>query len=134
MGEVVKKSVQDVFPKNITYTARIDSIKVEGWKPESREGHSLIILKDEAILIGGHCSSPFSAISIYSFTTNTWTKSIPCEWARSYQSTILYKNRFVVVFGGMGHYNKSRKSRDCFNAIYLIDLNNYSTRHLKMHN
>lgn len=134
VGEVVKKSVQEAFPKNIVYNAHISCLKIEGWKPESREGHTLIIYKDEAVLIGGHCSHPFGAICIFSFLSYSWVKSIPCEWARSYHSTILYKNRFAVVFGGMGHYNKSRKSRDCFNTIFLIDLLSNGIRSMKMHN
>lgn len=85
-------------------------------------------------MIGGHCSHPFGPICIFSFFNNTWIKTIPCEWARSYHTTILYKNRFAVVFGGMGHYNKSRKSRDCYNTIFLIDLINNGIRNLKMHN
>lgn len=34
----------------------------------------------------------------------------------------------------MGNYNKSRKTRDCYNTIFLIDLLNNNTRSLKMHN
>lgn len=111
VGEVIKKAVADTFPKNITYKLEVETLKIEGWKPESREGHSLVIYKDEAFLIGGHCSQAFGNINVYSFFSNTWSKPIPCESARSYHSTILYKNRFAVVFGGMGRYNKSRKSR-----------------------
>lgn len=85
-------------------------------------------------MIGGHCSMPFGTICIFSLFDRSWVKCIQCDWARSYHSTILYKNRFVVVFGGMGQYNKSRKSRDCFNSIFLVDLHNKGIRSLKMHN
>lgn len=67
VGEVVKKAVQEAFPKNILYKCHISSFKVDGWKPEAREGHTLVIYKDEAVLIGGHCSNPFSTIDIFSF-------------------------------------------------------------------
>ena len=134
VGEVIKKAVADMQPKNIVYKLQVNTLKIEGWKPESREGHTLIIFKDEAFIIGGHCSTAFSAINIYSFFNNTWQKPIPCEHPRSYHSTILYKNRFAVVFGGMGRYNKSRKARDCYNSIFLVDLINKNTKNLKMHN
>jgi hypothetical protein len=134
IGEVVKKAVQEEAPKKIIYSAQIVQVKVEGWKPEAREGHSIIIYKDQAVLIGGHCSSPFGSINIFSLISGTWVKNIACDWARSYHSTILYKNRFAVAFGGMGYYNKSRKSRDCFNTIFLVDLLNSNVRNLKMHN
>ena len=134
VGEVIKKAVADSVPKNIIYKMEISTIKIEDWKPESREGHSIAIFKDEAFVVGGHCSQAFSTINTYSFFNNTWLKPIPCDTARSYHSTIIYKNRFMVIFGGMGRYNKSRKCRDCYNSIFLIDLMNKITRTLKMHN
>ena len=54
--------------------------------------------------------------------------------ARSYHTAIFYKNRFIIVFGGMGTYDVSRKCRICFNTISLIDLQTWSSRSLKMNN
>ena len=54
--------------------------------------------------------------------------------ARSYHSAIFYKGRFIIVFGGMGIYDISRKCRVCFNSINLIDLQTWSARALKMSN
>ena len=70
MGEVIKKSLADYKNKNIIYTATFSSINVDGWKPESREGHTTILLKDMVVLIGGHCSYPFSKVNIYSLDKN----------------------------------------------------------------
>lgn len=33
IGEVIKKSVQEVYPKNIIYSIQINILKIEGWKP-----------------------------------------------------------------------------------------------------
>ena len=46
VGEVIKKAVADIQPKNIVYKLQVNNLKVESWKPESREGHTLIIFKD----------------------------------------------------------------------------------------
>ena len=87
-----------------------------------------------AIIIGGHCSHPFSMAHVYSFDKNSWIKQISTQSARSYHSSLLYKNRFIITFGGMGAYDISRKCRNCFNNVNLIDLTNYTTRSMKMHN
>lgn len=54
--------------------------------------------------------------------------------ARSYHSAVFYKARFIIIFGGMGSYDVSRKCRVCFNTINLIDLQTWSARALKMNN
>jgi hypothetical protein len=87
-----------------------------------------------AIIIGGHCSAPFSIAHVFSFDTNTWMKQFAVSSARSYHSAIFYKNRFIIIFGGMGVYDISRKCRVCYNSINLIDLQTWSSRALKMSN
>lgn len=47
---------------------------------------------------------------------------------------MFYKNRFIIVFGGMGVYDISRKCRVCYNTINLIDLQTWTSRALKMSN
>lgn len=54
--------------------------------------------------------------------------------ARSYHTAIFYKGRFIIIFGGMGTYDISRKCRVCYNSINLIDLQTWSCRALKMTN
>lgn len=108
--------------------------KNDGWKPESREGHTTIIYKNTAVIIGGHCSFPFSVAQVYSFETHNWIKQFQISSARSYHSAVLYKSRYIIIFGGMGSYDISRKCRVCYNSINLIDLQNYSSRLLKMSN
>ena len=66
--------------------------------------------KGNAIIIGGHCSHPFSTVQVYSVDKNIWTKQVATPVARSYHSSVLYKNRFVITFGGMGVYDVSRKA------------------------
>lgn len=90
--------------------------------------------KGNAIIIGGHCSHPFSVIQVYSIDKNLWIKQSANQLARSYHSSVLYKNRFVISFGGMGVYDVSRKSRSCFNNVSLLDLSTFTTRQLRMHN
>jgi len=86
-----------------------------------------------AVIIGGHCSYPYPIAQVYSFETHSWTKQFNINSGRSYHSAILYKNRFVIVFGGMGTYDVSRKCRVCFNTINLVDLQSWNSRILKMH-
>jgi hypothetical protein len=87
-----------------------------------------------AVVVGGHCSAPFSTGQVYSLDTHTWIKQFNVSSARSYHSAIFYKNRFIITFGGMGTYDISRKCRVCFNTINLIDLQTWSSRVLKMSN
>ncbi len=87
-----------------------------------------------AIIIGGHCSYPFSNAHVYSFEKNAWIKQFNMYSARSYHSSILYKNRFVITFGGMGVYDISKKCRVCSNTVNLLDLNTWSARIMKMNN
>lgn len=108
--------------------------RLEGWKPESREGHTTTIFKNTAIIIGGHCSFPFGIGQVYCFDSQSWTKQFPLSSARSYHTAILYKSRYIIVFGGMGTYDISRKCRVCYNTINLIDLQTYTCRSLKMTN
>jgi len=65
---------------------------------------------------------------------NSWVKQFQLLTARSYHSAIFYKNRFIIIFGGMGSYDVSRKCRVCFNTINLIDLQTWTPRVLKMNN
>lgn len=67
IGEVVKKSAVESIAKNIEYTIINTAYKSEGWRPESREGHTCTIYKNYAIIIGGHCSFPYSIAQVYSF-------------------------------------------------------------------
>ncbi len=61
-------------------------------------------------------------------------KQIATPIARSYHTSLLYKNRFIITFGGMGTYDVSRKCRGCFNTVSLIDLGNLTNRQMRMHN
>ena len=85
-------------------------------------------------MIGGHCSHPFPKANIYSIEKNTWVKVIDTPTARSYHTSIIYKNNYIITFGGMGVYNASRKCRECFNSISLIDLKTQSSKIIKMIN
>ena len=88
--------------------------------------------RHNAIVFGGHCSFPFASGHIYNFSSNSWVKQFSLPSARSYHSTVLYKDRYAVIFGGMGLYDISHKSRPCFNTINIVDLHNFNTRVLKM--
>lgn len=87
-----------------------------------------------AIIIGGHCSHPFATANIYSIDKNQWIKQINTQSARSYHTSLLYKNRFIISFGGMGVYDVSRKCRGCFNTVNLIDLSSNTVRSMNMNN
>lgn len=134
IGEIVKKSVVESISKNVEYYLTTTQHKLQGWRPESREGHTTTCYKNSAVIIGGHCSSPFSVAQVYSFESHSWVKQMNLSSARSYHTSIFYKGRFIIVFGGMGTYDLSRKCRVCFNTINLIDLQTWSCRALKMSN
>ncbi len=67
VGEVVKKSTSETVSRNIFFQMKCTKYKLESWKPQSREGHTTIVYKNMAIIIGGHCSFPFSTMQTYSF-------------------------------------------------------------------
>lgn len=100
--------------------------------PPSREGHTTIIYHNTAVVIGGHCSYPYSTAHIYSFTSKSWIKQFSVSTARSYHSAVLYKDRYSILFGGMGAYDVSRKCRVCYSSVNIVDLHNMTTRVLKM--
>jgi hypothetical protein len=87
-----------------------------------------------AVVIGGHCSAPHPFGHVFSFPTLSWTKQFPLPSARSYHSTVLYKGRYAIIFGGMGSYDISRKCRVCYNSVNVIDLHSLHGRVLKMVN
>lgn len=109
-------------------------IALDCWKPQSREGHTVTIWKGMAVVIGGHCSYPFANAQVFNLENNSWVKQFQVSSARSYHSATLYKNRYIIIFGGMGNYDISRKCRVCYNSINLIDLQTFSSRVLKMGN
>ena len=100
--------------------------------PPTREGHSTLVYNNSALVLGGHCSYPFPTGHVYSLSSNSWVRQFNLPSARSYHSTVLYKDRYAVVFGGMGPYDISRKCRICYNSVNLLDLQTYNTRILKM--
>jgi hypothetical protein len=132
VGEVVKVAVNLNQQHNVSYTLETKMLSLHHSTPPTREGHTTLIYYHTAIVIGGHCSSPYATGHIYSFSSNTWTKQFPLPSARSYHSTVLYKDRYGIVFGGMGAYDVSRKCRVCYNSVNLIDLHTLSARVLKM--
>jgi hypothetical protein len=134
IGEVVKKSAVENIAKNIEYTMINTAHRVEGWRPESREGHTTTIYRGLAVVIGGHCSFPYSNAQVFSFDRQSWVRQFDVCSARSYHSSIFYKGRFIIVFGGMGSYDVSRKCRICFNSIALVDLQSWTSRLLHMNN
>lgn len=133
VGEVVKKSTAEQIQTNIDYYLTSVKYRLEGWKPESREGHTTTIFKNLAIIVGGHCSSTYQNAETYAFDTGSWaystkTNELKVEHPRSYHTAIFYKQRFVILFGGMGTYDVSRKCRVCFNSSCLIDLHLWKER------
>ena len=66
--------------------------------PPTREGHSTLVHNNSAIVLGGHCSSPFPTGHVYSLSSNSWVRQFNLPSARSYHSTVLYKDRYAVVF------------------------------------
>jgi hypothetical protein len=134
IGEVVKKSAVEHTAKNVEYTVISTNLKLEGWRPESREGHTATVYRNSVVIIGGHCSAPYQTAQVYSFERQAWFKQLDVSPGRSYHTALLYKGRFIIVFGGMGTYDVSRRCRVCSNTISLVDLQTWSTRSLKMSN
>ena len=84
------------------------------------------------MVLGGHCSFPFPSGHIYNVNENSWVKQFVLPSGRSYHSTILYKDKYAIIFGGMGPYDVSRKARPCYNTINIVDMHSYQTRVLKI--
>jgi hypothetical protein len=132
IGAVVRISLHQVHTKAKIYVLLAEDLPRHLFTPPTREGHTTIIYRNSAIVIGGHCSTPFAQGHVYSLNSNTWTKQFNIPSARSYHSTVLYKDRYAVIFGGMGPYDMSRKCRVCYNSVNIIDLSTMNTRPLKM--
>jgi hypothetical protein len=82
--------------------------------------------------MGGHCSNPLGQGHIFCLSTNTWKRQFNLPSARSYHSTVLYKEKYAVIFGGMGFFDISRKCRPCYKTINVIDLHSLNGKTLKM--
>ena len=132
IGEVVKISASDQQTRIVEYSLLTEYFHVDMAKPETREGHTTTSYHNTVVVIGGHCSAPFPFAYVFSLTSHTWTKQFPMPSARSYHSTVLYKNRYAIVFGGMGPYDLSRKCRVCYNSVNVVDLHTQTGRVLKM--
>ena len=132
IGEVIKTNLKAISTKKKIYSLKTMFLPLHSSTIPTREGHTTIMFKQNAIVIGGHCSYPFPSGHIYSFSSNAWIKKFDLPSARSYHSTILYKDKYALIFGGMGQYDISRKSRLCFNSVNIIDMHSFNTRIMKM--
>ncbi len=132
IGEVIKISASDQQTKIVEYSLLTEYFHVDQVKPQTREGHTTTAYHNTVVVIGGHCSAPFPFAYIFSLANHSWTKQFPMPSARSYHSTVLYKNRYAIVFGGMGPYDLSRKCRVCYNSVNVVDLHTQTGRVLKM--
>jgi hypothetical protein len=132
IGAVKRISVQITTTKNLVFSLSTSILPIHESSPPTREGHTTLIHRNTAVVFGGHCSHPHAQGHVYSLSTHTWTQRFSLPSARSYHSTVLYKDRYAVIFGGMGSYDVSRKYRCCFNSVNIVDLYNLGSRSLKM--
>ena len=88
--------------------------------------------QNNAVVIGGHCSHPFNQGHIFSLDSHTWKRQFLLPSSRSYHSTVLYKEKYAVIFGGMGPFDISRKYRPCYNTVNVINLHSLNGKFLKM--
>jgi hypothetical protein len=42
---------------------------------------------------------------------NSWSKAFKSNLGRTYHSSVIYKDNYVVIFGGMSYFNPYYKSR-----------------------
>ena len=105
MGEITIKIIDQHKPEDYEYVSEFIPIIVRGWRPESREGQCCVVYKDNMVLMGGHNSSPLGEVSIFSFKDSTWSRMQDLSLKRSYHSALVYKQHYVIVFGGMSEYN-----------------------------
>lgn len=132
VGEIKIKQAEEIKPQDTIYEVTVSNPVVKGWKPESREGQVCLAYKDYIILVGGHNSIPLSTITFYSIKENAWTRKITTELHRSYHSALLYRNHYVVIFGGMGP--PSSYQRDCLNTTCVFDITSNMFRPIKTSN
>ncbi|KRX08367.1 Galactose oxidase/kelch, beta-propeller [Pseudocohnilembus persalinus] len=101
-------------------------------RPTIREGSSLTYYKDKLYLYGGFSEKLKDDLFEYDIKKNSWRQvkfdlkqlSIPIE-SRMGHTANLYGNQ-LIIFGGEGQYNERIKSRNNFNDILLLDLENFS--------
>lgn len=80
-----------------------------------------MVYKDTLYLIGGHNSNPLADVCSYNFKEGSWAKVAETDIERSYHTTVVYKDHYFIVFGGMSRYNTYYKSRDCLNSTLLFN-------------
>lgn len=73
IGAVKRISFQAVSPKNVTYSLSTSIFPIHESSPPTREGHTTLIHRNTAIIIGGHCSHPLAQGHVYSLSSHTWT-------------------------------------------------------------
>lgn len=133
VGEV-KVTQLTTEPPEVRYSVECEMVNVKGWKPECREGQSCLIANDQIVLLGGHNNYPISRLSYFNIYSSEWTKGPDSDLKRTYHSATLYRQSYLILFGGMGTYNSHYKTRECLNSCVLYTATNNTLRNIKISN
>lgn len=116
------------------YSVACELVAVQGWKPECREGQVCLVSGDQIVLLGGHNNYPISRLSFFNLQSSEWNKGAESDLKRTYHSAALYRQHYLIMFGGMGVYNSHYKTRECLNSCVLFTTTSNSLRSIKISN
>ncbi|CDW80498.1 kelch motif family protein [Stylonychia lemnae] len=91
--------------------------------PESREGVSIQIIRDNVYIYGGFSRELFGQIRIYDFCSGKWSIIDNTSETPKYRfsQTMEVFNRKLYVFGGAGTYVNQIKMRLGYNDLHIFD-------------
>lgn len=103
-----------------------DTIDTVGSTPDSREGASACLMGDKIFVFGGFSRLLFKDIRYIDTSDFRWKMIDPVQSSadppgRYNHSMCQFASRYLIIFGGAGHYMKSMGVRQCMNDLFILD-------------
>ena len=123
-GDVVGIVDKMQIPKNLTYFWETKT--TIGYLPDARVGATLTAVSGEIYLFGGQCAERLNDIKKLDFRSWHWKGLEPTSHQESTpeprhgHSAVAFRN-YLVVYGGVGAFNRSLHIRECFPLVYIFN-------------
>ena len=103
-----------------------DNIDTVGSTPDSREGASACLMGNKIFVFGGFSRLLFKDIRYIDTSDYRWKMIVPTPSTadppgRYNHSMCQFASRYLIIFGGAGHYMKSMGVRQCMNDLFILD-------------
>ncbi|OMJ76096.1 hypothetical protein SteCoe_24599 [Stentor coeruleus] len=112
------------------FWTRLDCV---GWKPESSQQLSMVVVQNKVFLIGGISRSIIGDVNVFIPAYKRWEKiqTIGVESEPRFgHSTVEYKQK-IYLFGGGTDFNAVHKLRECLNGVKVLNTENFEISNLK---